>query len=612
MILIYAFFTLPFLIFLIDKTQNPFSVQEVLIVLIATLIGFSWFTKKEFKIKKFILPEKFLFAFWLITFLSWLMAFYKFPDWKIAVFFEGYRALILVIFNAIFVYFLRKITKINLWPIIFTIAFLVSVYGILQFFGVELIWPIRLNPFGNRCISTFGNPNFLASFLVLLIPIGFYFSQQKQKLYLISTITMIFALGCTMTRSAWLGLLMVSLFFIKKYFKLFCVFFVLFSIFIFATPLKNDLHKKLQETFTLAPTNQTIHQRILIWKASCDMFKNNPIIGVGWGFFESNFPFYQAKYLQTKPYDRYRTHANNCHNEILEILTQTGILGFICYFGFFLLLFIYFLKFLKNPKIKTDKKLFAKSLFAGIAAVLIDNLLNVSLHFTLPSVMFWFVVSSFVNEIAPDEEISIKNYRVIPIFFAIICIFQVRFLWAEIEHFNGLKNKKTPLIARKHFQNSKKLQKYSVNNLYELGNVSVKLGLIDDAIKNYQDAILANPSYDEAHFNVGLLYLKQNKISAAKKELEISYKINPINIQTILSLFNISFEEKYLQEALKLEPKNYIVINNLGVVYSLKGDFAKAISYYEQAPNYDIARQNLDLAKNKKSGIFVPINFELS
>ena len=178
--LIYILFSLPFIFFLVNQTRNPFYVQEVIIVIISTLIFITFIFEKNLTFNKIILTEKLLFIFWIITILSWLIAFIKFPNWTLPVFNEGSKSFVLLIFNTIFIYLLRK--KINnhqiidkLWQIIFFTSFLASIYGLFQFFGIELIWPIRLNPFGNRCVSTFGNPNFLASYLIMLIPLGIYF-----------------------------------------------------------------------------------------------------------------------------------------------------------------------------------------------------------------------------------------------------------------------------------------------------------------------------------------------------------------------------------------------------------------------------------------------------
>ena len=56
-------------------------------------------------------------------------------------------------------------------------AFIVSVYGIMQFFGIDFFSQRDLS----RVFSTFGHPNFLASYLVCSIPLttGLFLSARK-------------------------------------------------------------------------------------------------------------------------------------------------------------------------------------------------------------------------------------------------------------------------------------------------------------------------------------------------------------------------------------------------------------------------------------------------
>ena len=73
--------------------------------------------------------------------------------------------------------------------------------------------------------------------------------------------------------------------------------------------------------------------------------------------------------------------------------------------------------------------------------------------------------------------------------------------------------------------------------------------------------------------------------------------------------------EKYLKQRLILEPKNHAIINNLGVIETIKGDFTKAIYYYEQALvlkyDFKLAKQNLNRAYEQKQGVFLNFKFEL-
>jgi len=87
---------------------------------------------------------------------------------------------------------------------------LASCYGVLQYFGVELVWPRLLNPYGNRSVSTFGNPNFISSYLVMLLPFALAYLMSAEKtahrlLYGFIFLSYAAMLMASLTRSSWGG-----------------------------------------------------------------------------------------------------------------------------------------------------------------------------------------------------------------------------------------------------------------------------------------------------------------------------------------------------------------------------------------------------------------------
>lgn len=89
-------------------------------------------------------------------------------------------------------------------------AVIASVYGIFQFFGGEVIWNRHLDPYGNRPVSTFGNPNFLSSFVVMLLPFAWQrliFAEKNSVriFYGLAVFSYTGVLMCSMARSSWIG-----------------------------------------------------------------------------------------------------------------------------------------------------------------------------------------------------------------------------------------------------------------------------------------------------------------------------------------------------------------------------------------------------------------------
>ncbi len=78
-------------------------------------------------------------------------------------------------------------------------------------------------------------------------------------------------------------------------------------------------------------TNQSNTERLDVWRANIAMFKDNPILGVGYGVNEEIIGDYYAKLGITQEF------GGHAHNNYLQFLSGTGILGFIAYTAFSLI-----------------------------------------------------------------------------------------------------------------------------------------------------------------------------------------------------------------------------------------------------------------------------------
>src|SRR5262249_18276717 len=127
------------------------------------------------------------------------------------------RAAVFLLLNTYLVYSLavryqdRPLFKRLLW-VTYAVSILAAVYGIAQYFGTEWFWPHNLNPYGSRPVSTFGNPNFMSSFLVLVIPVMMADFVTKAtgmpRVILFVGVALTTAVPlATLTRSSWVGLL---------------------------------------------------------------------------------------------------------------------------------------------------------------------------------------------------------------------------------------------------------------------------------------------------------------------------------------------------------------------------------------------------------------------
>ncbi len=239
----------------------------------------------------------------------------------------------------------------------------VGVIGIMQHFG----WGTEIV---DRVYSTFGQPNWLAQYLVMVLPFVLYFFITGFSLLWGSIFIVGFScLWFTYSMSGIIGFAVVTLVFlgIGIYKKIFSkMAFIKFSAiylvcFLIAVSSPGLFGGKLADTFKVlnkaevgpdvtgavgnnnTPTQPNPHDtgykvsdpgliRFGLWQGTLNLFLSSPkvfLIGAGPETFPYAFqPFRPASLNYTSEWDFV---FNKPHNYYLEILTETGLLGFLAY-----------------------------------------------------------------------------------------------------------------------------------------------------------------------------------------------------------------------------------------------------------------------------------------
>ncbi len=288
-----------------------------------------------------------------------------------------------------------------------------SLYGLLQFFGFDFIKrdPLRENWF--RAFSTFGNPNFAASFAAMILPtfIILYLTLKKGK-YKVAAFggsSLVFAfLLATATRGAWLAFALTvfaAIFFLfdflkkkkKEILKLLITFILIIIIlnsfhgglmglrFISIFHDLQDLSSAEEDEIDRVGT-----YRIFIYRNSLPLIMKNPYLGVGPDNFAEIFP--QEKYSEFT--DTENRVVDKAHSEYIQLGVTSGIPALVIY----LFLLLYLLYNLKPKTLKTidiesitGKKKFIKiSLFFAVLAYSLQAALNISVVTVAP--IFWTIL----------------------------------------------------------------------------------------------------------------------------------------------------------------------------------------------------------------------------
>jgi tetratricopeptide (TPR) repeat protein len=133
----------------------------------------------------------------------------------------------------------------------------------------------------------------------------------------------------------------------------------------------------------------------------------------------------------------------------------------------------------------------------------------------------------------------------------------------------------------------------------------------DKAKVCYEKAIMINPNYINANYNLGVLFINLKDYQKAKNYFEKIIKINPNYAEAhnnlgILSL-NIKKYQKakdFFEKAIEIDPNFVNAHNNLGILFTQLGEIPNAMASYEKAikidPNFKSSINGLSkLFRNK-------------
>lgn len=128
--------------------------------------------------------------------------------------------------------------------------------------------------------------------------------------------------------------------------------------------------------------------RFSLWELAFRNFKANPVLGVGYG-----------NYKAVGKREHYQNFSNNkgmfanprrAHNDFLEKLAETGIVGFLVYVSLFLLPLLWFLGLIRRTKDYHLQWMYF-AIFLIAAAYTFDALLNFPLE--RPPIQFYFILA---------------------------------------------------------------------------------------------------------------------------------------------------------------------------------------------------------------------------
>ena len=512
-----------------------------------------------------------------------------------------------------------------------------------------------------RIFSTLGQPDWLAAYLVLLTPItlafGLYFAKLKKHLWsiLFFTTTVLFYLDnlYTRARSGFIGMSIALLVVFACYLFLqrksltqipfveqlrknmlvlstilvlfICTFFLGTSItqldkFSFSG-IQQFIAAKSQPKNTPQPVKPTTPQvippaptefggtdsgkiRLFVWEGALSIWKDHPILGTGVETFA--YAYYKYRPIGHNLTSEWDYLYNKAHNEYLNFLATSGLLGLGSYLAVIGVFLFFSIKYIFKSTQSTDELSYwiLPALLASYISILVTDffgfsVVNTNIYLFLIPAFFFFMEGRLPNKklfLLPASDPKTSN---------------------DVSGFAWLGISVTALIG--FYLIVVLIQYRSADISYALGQNLDHVGQYQQAYPLLHDAVNGRPDEpvfkDELSLNdavlASALFTQKDTANAeklAQESLSLSQDVlthHPNNVVFWKTRVRVMYmlaqiDPKYLsfaldaiQKAQSLAPTDAKIAYNAGLLYGQTGDIDKAISNLEQTikfkPDYQDA-----------------------
>lgn len=237
-----------------------------------------------------------------------------------------------------------------------------------------------------RLIGTIEDPNFFVLFNTIFF--FYYLTRPRNRINNIGLILCSITILLSLSRGGFFAIVFPLLFYVKKYYKRVNykkIVLIILAVITLNIILAYILDFNYIRVFTIRLLNifsDGGSGRINLWKNGLEVFGENPLFGIGINNFRSyNINIYgDSRYL---------------HNTYLQILVETGIVGFSIFLVF---VYLFLFRLLKLYRINKDQFL----LFVGVSASL--SLFNLSSLLNEALLLYMVICSRYLLEYSEKRD----------------------------------------------------------------------------------------------------------------------------------------------------------------------------------------------------------------
>ncbi len=321
----------------------PVITAERGLLIFLLLIIFAKVCSGLYKVPKFSMLEKLMILLLVIVFLSYLSTFSYRSNYDLyqgaVLYFEAFITPFSAYLIARTLVWDEDQLKLFIWCISLLGGYLAIVAIGQYFFDFLYLTPTYLlvGEDTGRATSGFGSPvhfgQVMAAILVLTLFLYTIISKPPLKALLLVLMVFIFiGEGLSLTRASWLAMLVALAWIYIKDKKIRPLFTIGIVVGTLALVSIGPFLINWDILFTRALDISPIYNRFALWTTAGNMFLDNIIFGIGFGF--NAFNDLKREYLFAigpAALGKYALEPGVPHNEFLHILVMTGITGFISY-----------------------------------------------------------------------------------------------------------------------------------------------------------------------------------------------------------------------------------------------------------------------------------------
>lgn len=340
---------------------------------------------------------------------------------------------------------------------------------------------------------------------------------------------------------------------------------------------------------SISLTERTIASRFTIWEMGWEGFKERPILG--WG--PENYGIVFSKYFKSELWQQ-EAWFDRSHNILFDWLINAGILGALSYFGIFAAAIFSLWRHFREKNIFLEQALL-------IAALLLVYLAqNFFVFDQIATYIGFFSVLAYINSFSVKEPFTTiarprSDWRVIVVILlaplvSILYVVNIRPLLSNLSLLGALSAQNVPLA----FEKFNKALSYNTLGREEIKEqlirFSINAGASPELSPEFRDKILRkaieeaqtgaarNPLDPRAHLFLGTIYQKVGLSDQAIKVFNEAIKLSPQKQQIYFELADVHIQrgdyakaQDALEKSFKLDPDYHQARLNLVAVYILNG-----------------------------------------